>query len=228
MEQIVETILLVDTCSVYKLYFFKEGIIPSKEIDVPTLGRLAFHPIVKKEFQDDIESFYLYQNITPKPQKKFYPSFLDMIGPSKFSELEKFINENLATFQTTRKADPHFKLQKKVYDAYRIQLQDEWKNSNKFQNSVKAKSHPSDEDYSLLYDALKNKVSLVTNDEILKDIASHFFENNSLSSYTSEEVIGKYHANNPALKSKIVDVAKTLEYASEIFRLSIALGEEEA
>ena len=55
MEAEIDTVLLVDTCSVYKLYFFKGSIISEKEISVPGLGLLKFHPIVKEEFDALVE-----------------------------------------------------------------------------------------------------------------------------------------------------------------------------
>ncbi|MCK5882738.1 MAG: hypothetical protein KAG61_03550 [Bacteriovoracaceae bacterium] len=47
MESKIESALLVDTCSVYKLYFFVNEVIPEKVILVPALGTLSFIQLLK-------------------------------------------------------------------------------------------------------------------------------------------------------------------------------------
>ena len=89
-----EDVLITDTCSVYKLYFFSlNGVILSSEIHIPNLGTLKFHKVVIKEFYDDLETYkrakkYSLQNLP-------YPSFFDSIQCEGLEKLKKFIQDNL-------------------------------------------------------------------------------------------------------------------------------------
>ena len=193
---------------------------------MPGLGKLEFHPIVKAEFDDDIDAFHFYKNINPKPSKKPFPDFLEIFGEQEFSKIEKFIDDNLSSKSLTPKNDPMFKKVKKVYNDYREKLQQEWRESGKFQGSKKAKSKPTDEDYLLLYDSILCGFNLVTNDEILLEVSKYFFEEMKQNPYMAEDVIKAYYRRDTSLEPKIIEISKTMDYCSEPFRLSIALDND--
>ena len=224
MASPVTSALLTDTCSVYKLYFFKGKIFPVQDISVPGLGPLEFHNIVKEEFDSDIEAYHLFKNISPKPSIKPYPDFLDVLGEQEFEKISKFIDDNLTQRPLSNKENSKFRMQRKIYDDYRILLQKSWRESGKFQNSAKATSRPSEEDYLLLHDAIENKANLVTNDEILLEVSRHFMEITNQNPYMAEEIIKEYYLADNTLKDVIVEITQTMEYCSEQFRTSIVFN----
>ena len=217
--------LLTDTCSVYKLYFFiNKGIISSENIIIPNLGILEFHPVVFKEFEDDMEAYHLFKNLSPKPKRKCYPSFFDDLGEQVFPKIEKFIKANITKLTTSSSSDPDFLIQKKIYDDYRVSIQEEWRAQNRFQGSQKAVSEPSDEDYLIVYDALKNKVEVVTNDEILLEVSNHFLNQQlNKAAYMAEHVIKAVYDSNNSLRKDIEECAQNLGYLQEKFQLGLVL-----
>ncbi len=218
-------ILLTDTCSVYKLYFFiSKEIIPADNIIIPGMGLLEFHPIVLEEFESDVATFHLEKNLTPRPKKRGYPSFFDDVGEVTFPKIERFIKDNLTSLSLANLRDDGFKAKRIVFDDYRKQLQKEWREENIFQGSNKSTSAPSPEDYLLLYDAIKNSVDLVTNDEILLEIAKHFLSVKSKHVHMAEHILKGVFKNDPRLKSKIEECIANLGGLGEKFEPSIVFG----
>lgn len=215
--------LITDTCSAYKLFFFiSEKIIPEFNIIIPNLGKIEFHPIVLTEFDNDLAAYHLFKNLNLKPKWKGYPNFFDTLGHELLPKIESFIKGNLTKLATTSPNDKKFIIQRKIYDDYRIQLQNQWQKENKYQASQKSISEPTDEDYLLLYDALKNKIELVTNDEILLAVANHFLgvQVNKMA-YMAEHVIHAVYSHNTHLKVAIEDCVKNLNYLNEKFQLNL-------